>query len=49
MAKEALVAMVPGSAFGSHGEGYVRISYATAYEQLEEALNRIGKAVRKFR
>jgi aminotransferase len=49
MAKEARVAMVPGSAFASHGEGYVRISYATAYEQLEEALNRMGKAVGKIR
>ncbi len=47
--KEAHVATVPGSAFGSHGEGYIRISYATAYEQLEEAFDRIEKAIRRLR
>jgi aspartate/methionine/tyrosine aminotransferase len=47
--KEARVATVPGSAFGSYGEGYIRISYAAAYEQLEEALNRIEKAVGKLK
>jgi len=47
--KEAHVATVPGSAFGSYGEGYIRISYAAAYEQLEEAFNRIEKAVRKLK
>jgi aminotransferase len=47
--KEAHVATVPGSAFGYYGEGYVRISYAAAYEQLEEAFNRIEKAVRKLK
>jgi len=34
---------VPGSAFGRHGEGYLRFSYATAYEKIEEALDRIEK------
>lgn len=47
--KEARVATVPGSSFGSYGEGYIRISYATAYEQLEEAFNRVEKAVRKLK
>jgi len=42
----AHVITVPGSAFGGHGEGYIRISYATAYEQLEEALDRIEKAAK---
>ena len=37
--------MVPGSAFGPSGEGHVRMCYATAYEQLEEALARIGRFV----
>jgi len=46
--EEAQVATVPGSAFGSYGEGYIRISYAAAYEQLEEAIDRIEKAVRKL-
>jgi aminotransferase len=39
------VAVVPGSAFGPGGEGYVRCSYATAYEQIEEALIRIGRFI----
>jgi aminotransferase len=47
--KEGRVAVVPGSAFGSYGEGYVRISYAAAYGQLEEALDRLEKAVKKIR
>jgi len=47
--KEAQVITVPGSAFGSHGEGYIRISYAAAYQQLEEALNRIERAVKRLR
>lgn len=37
------VAVVPGSAFGA--EGYFRISFATSMKNLEEALNRIQKAV----
>jgi aminotransferase len=37
------VAVVPGSAFGPSGEGHVRMCYATAYEQLEEALRRIER------
>jgi len=46
--KEAHVTTVPGSAFGSYGEGYIRISYAAAYGQLEEALDRIERAVKKL-
>jgi len=37
------VITVPGSAFGRRGEGYLRFSYATAYEKIEEALNRIAQ------
>lgn len=40
---EAKVAMVPGSAFGSGGEGYIRISYSYSMEELQEALERIEK------
>jgi aminotransferase len=39
------VAVVPGSAFGVSGEGYVRCSYATSMEQLQEALKRIQRFV----
>jgi aspartate/methionine/tyrosine aminotransferase len=48
LAKNAGVITVPGSSFGNNGEGFIRISYAAAYEKLEEALNRIEKAVRKI-
>jgi aminotransferase len=46
--KKAKVLVVPGTEFGKYGEGYIRLSYATAYEKIEEALNRIEDAVRKF-
>lgn len=44
---EEHVAVVPGSAFGKGGEGFVRCSYATAYDKLEEALDRIERFVKK--
>jgi len=47
--KEAKVAAVPGSEFGSNGEGFVRFSYATSYEKIGQALERIEKALRKLR
>ena len=37
------VAVVPGSAFGAAGAGYVRACYATSYDEIEEALERIGR------
>lgn len=46
--REAGVATVPGPAFGPAGEGYVRISYANSYENIEEALRRMEKALRKL-
>jgi aminotransferase len=42
---EQKVAAVPGSAFGPSGEGHVRMTLATAYDQLQEALERIGRFV----
>ncbi len=45
---ENRVAVVPGSAFGPGGEGFVRCSYATAFDQLEEALDRIDQFVKKL-
>jgi aminotransferase len=44
---EEEVAMVPGNAFGQSGAGFMRASYATAYEQIEEALNRIESFMRR--
>ncbi|NPV85755.1 MAG: aminotransferase class I/II-fold pyridoxal phosphate-dependent enzyme [Anaerolineae bacterium] len=46
--EEEKVACVPGSAFGAGGEGFVRCSYATAYEKIEEALTRIERFVRRL-
>lgn len=46
--QEERVAVVPGTAFGPGGEGYVRCSYATAYEKIEEALNRIDRFMRRY-
>lgn len=43
------VAVVPGCAFGQCGEGFVRLSYATAYQQIEEAMDRVEKAVKSLR
>jgi aminotransferase len=40
---EERVAVVPGNSFGAGGEGYVRCSYATAYEKIEEALIRMQR------
>jgi len=45
---EAKVAAVPGSAFGEHGEGYIRMSYATSMENLKEAVKRIREFMKKF-
>ena len=44
---EEEVAVVPGSAFGASGTGYVRMVYATAYEKIEEALNRMERFMRR--
>lgn len=45
---EEKVAVVPGSAFGQCGEGYVRCCYATSLTDIEEALRRIGQFVKKY-
>ncbi len=46
---EEKVAVVPGSAFGQCGEGYVRCCYATSLADIEEALNRMKRFVNKHR
>ncbi|MBC7225326.1 MAG: aminotransferase class I/II-fold pyridoxal phosphate-dependent enzyme [Anaerolineae bacterium] len=45
--EEEKVAVVPGSAFGAGGEGFIRCSYATAYEKIEEALERMARFVQR--
>ncbi len=42
---EEKVLVVPGTAFGDHGEGYVRCCYATSLSEIEEALSRIKRFV----
>ena len=44
--KEFGVAVVPGSAFGACGAGFVRMSYATSLEKIKVAVERIGKMLR---
>ena len=42
------LAVVPGTAFGDCGEGYLRISYAYSMEELKEALGRIKRFVARL-
>ncbi|KUK18035.1 aminotransferase class I/II-fold pyridoxal phosphate-dependent enzyme [Thermococcus sibiricus] len=42
--EKARVVVIPGTAFGSNGEGYIRISYATSKEKLAEAMERMQKS-----
>jgi aminotransferase len=44
---EERVAVVPGGAFGESGHGFVRCSYATAMSQLEQALERMGRLLKR--
>lgn len=46
---EEKVAVVPGTAFGDCGEGYLRISYAYSLDSLKTAIERLGKFVKKLR
>ncbi len=47
--KEEKVAVVPGSAFGRTGEGYVRCCYATSLAEIEEALTRMKRFFNRYR
>ncbi|MDV3103308.1 aminotransferase class I/II-fold pyridoxal phosphate-dependent enzyme [Thermococcus waiotapuensis] len=46
--EEARVVVIPGTAFGKQGEGWIRISYATKEELLTEAFERIKRAMEKL-
>ncbi len=46
--QEERVAVVPGTAFGECGEGFIRVSYAYSVENIEVALKRIAKFVEKY-
>ena len=47
--QEEKVAVVPGTAFGDCGEGFIRISYAYSMERLKEAIGRLQHFIQKLR
>ena len=47
--KTKKVAVVPGTAFGDCGEGFIRISYAYSLENLKEAVDRIEVFIQELR
>lgn len=47
--KEEELAVVPGTAFGDCGEGFLRISYAYSIEQLREAMERLNRFITRLR
>lgn len=46
--QEEKAAVVPGDAFSKFGEGYIRVSYASSIEHLEEGANRLKRLVEKL-
>ena len=42
------VVVVPGTAFGPSGEGYIRISYATSLEQIQKGMDLIEEYVKEY-
>lgn len=46
--KEEKIAVVPGTAFGDCGEGFLRVSYAYSIDDLKAALERIGRFIEKL-
>ena len=47
--EEENVAVVPGTAFGACGEGFLRISYAYSLEDLKTAVRRLRRFVERLR
>lgn len=45
---EAGVALLPGTAFGAHGEGYLRLCFANSLENIQFAVERIGRALARL-
>jgi aspartate/methionine/tyrosine aminotransferase len=41
------VAAIPGSEFGANGEGYIRLSFATDYQKIKIAMDRMENFLRK--
>lgn len=47
--REEELAVVPGTAFGDCGEGFIRISYAYSIDELREAMDRMGRFIQRRR
>jgi len=47
--EECKVVTVPGTAFGTQGEGYIRLSFATSLEDIKEGIKRIKKGIEKIK
>ena len=47
--EDAGVAVLPGTAFGKYGDGYLRLSYANSLENIQEALVRMDSAISRIR
>jgi aspartate/methionine/tyrosine aminotransferase len=45
---DAGVACLSGTAFGRHGQGFLRFSYANSVEQIQEALRRVAEALKRY-
>jgi aspartate/methionine/tyrosine aminotransferase len=45
---QAGVAVLPGTAFGTYGEGYIRLTYCNSMENIREAVDRIADAVARI-
>jgi aspartate aminotransferase len=46
--EKAGVAVLPGSAFGAYGEGYLRLTYSNSLEHIKAAINQISGVLREL-
>ncbi|PSB32053.1 pyridoxal phosphate-dependent aminotransferase [Stenomitos frigidus] len=46
--EEAGISLLSGTAFGRNGDGYLRVSYANSLENIQEGVERIGRAIAKL-
>jgi aspartate/methionine/tyrosine aminotransferase len=47
--EDGLVATVPSSAFGRHGEGYLRLAYSNSQANIDEAMKRMEQSIVRLR